>query len=82
MNTYNNVNDKNTVVPTTSRKVGYIVAGVVVLALLLLGLWGFNDNGLFDGERDSIVSTVPAELKATDVKTTVTTTDGTTVKTD
>lgn len=62
MNNVNNydVYDRNA---SRGKTVGYIIGGLVVLALLLwlLASWGDNDNDTIITERESIVSTVPAE---------------------
>lgn len=74
MRTYDDLRED---IDTRGMKVGYIVAGIIVLALLLFGWWGYNygDDSFIDSERDSIVSTVPSDLKAPDATVTTTKTD-------
>ena len=62
---------KNTI---NGERIGFIFGGIIVLALLLSVWWRFDDDSMVINECDSIISTVPAELKAP--------ADGTTAKTD
>lgn len=56
------------------ERVGFIFGCIIVLALLLIAWWRSDDDSMVVNECDSIISTVPAELKAP--------ADGTTTKTE